>query len=196
MLLKNIDGTYEGNCKGGKADGDGIAKGEDTYQGQFKKGLPHGVGTYVWSDGRIYEGEFVKGMKEGQGKLIVKEDSIVTGFWKKDVYVGQYEKPYKKVSKSPNVSGYTLNKVQDDINNLRFYIKINQKPEKYPRLNFIVQSGSYQTQIDANDFVELTNVTFPIKLKARYNQDFIEIEIYQPGLWEIKTDITYIKGLN
>ncbi|MDR7370236.1 hypothetical protein [Flavobacterium aquidurense] len=196
VLLKNIDNTYEGDCKKGKADGQGLAKGIDNYKGQFKKGLPDGVGTYTWQDGKIYEGEFSKGLKEGQGKLIVNKDSIITGFWKKDVYIGLFDKPYKKISKSPNVSSYAINKVQDDINNLRFYIKVNQEPEKYPRINFIVHSGSFQTQIDNNDFVELTNVTYPIKLKASYNQDFIEIEIFQPGLWEIKTDITYIKGLN
>lgn len=196
VLLKTISDTYEGDCKKGKADGEGLAKGIDTYKGQFKKGLPHGIGIYTWHDGKTYEGNFEKGLKEGKGKLTFKTDSIITGFWKKDVYMGLFEHPYKKITKSPNVSSYTLNKVQDDINNLRFYIKVNQEQVKYPRFNIVVHSGQYQTQIDNNDFVELTNVTYPIKLKVYYKQDFIEIEIFQPGLWEIKTDITYIKGLN
>ncbi len=196
VLLETINNTYVGECKKGKAEGEGLAKGIDTYQGQFKKGLPHGAGIYTWKDGKIYEGTFEKGMKEGQGTLTIKADSIITGFWKKDVYMGLYENPYKKIEKSQNVSSYTLNKVQDDIHNLRFYIKVNQEQENYPRLNFVLQSGQYPSQLDNNGFVELTNVTFPIKLKAIYKQDFIEIEIFQPGLWEIKTDITYIKGLN
>lgn len=196
VLMKSISDSYEGGCKRGKADGEGFAKGEDFYKGEFKKGLPHGKGIYTWKDGRVYEGEFDKGEKEGKGKMTISVDSVITGYWKKNVYIGLYEKPYKKIDKSTNVSGYTISKVEDDINNLRFYIKINQKQESYPGLSFVVHSGSYQTQINNKDFVELTQVTFPIKLKANYGRDFIEIEIFEPGLWDIRTEVTYIKGLN
>lgn len=196
VLLKTINESYKGDCKRGKADGKGVALGVDSYNGQFKKGLPHGKGTYTWKDGKIFEGEFFKGKKKGFGKLTIKPDSIIKGFWKNDEYIGLFENAFKKINKSQNVSGYRINKVQNDINNLRFYVKVNNEQIKYPRLNFVVHSGRFQTQTDNNDFVELTNVTFPIKLKAYYNQDFIEIEIFQPGLWEIRTDITYIKGLN
>lgn len=196
VLLETINETYVGGCKRGKADGKGLAKGIDTYEGQFKKGLPHGEGIYTWQDGTIYKGTFKKGQKEGRGTLIFKEDSIKTGFWKNDTYIGLYKNPYNKIDKSQNVSSYTLNKVQDDIHNLRFYIEVNQEQVSYPRLNFVLQSGQYQSQINNSDFVELTNVTFPIKLKVIYKQDFIEIEIFRPGLWKIKTDITYIRGLN
>lgn len=196
VLLKTINETYVGECKRGKADGEGLAKGIDTYEGEFKKGLPHGEGIYTWQDGKTYKGTFKKGQKEGRGTLTFKADSIKTGFWKNDIYIGLYENPYNKITKSQNVSFYALNKVQDDIHNLRFYIEVNQEQVSYPRLNFVLQSGQYQTQIDNSDFVELTNVTFPIKLKVIYQQDFIEIEIFQPGLWKIKTDITYIRGLN
>src|SRR5690606_39644467 len=92
------------------------------------------------------------------------------GFWKKDAYVGQIENPYRKIDKSANVSSYTINKVQDDINNLRFYVRVNQEQQDYPGFSFVVHSGRYQTQINNNDFVELTNVTFPIKLKANYGR--------------------------
>lgn len=196
VLMESINDSYEGGCKRGKADGEGFAKGEDSYKGEFQKGLPHGKGIYTWKDGRVYEGEFNKGEKEGEGKLTISADSIVTGYWKNNTYAGRYEKPYKKIDKSTNVSGYTISKVEDGINNLRFYIKVNQKQENYPGLNFVIHSGSYQTQINNNDFVELTQVTFPIKLKANYGRDFIEIEIFEPGLWDIRTDVTYIKGLN
>lgn len=196
VLMKSISGSYQGDCKRGKADGEGTAKGEDTYSGEFRKGLPHGKGIYTWKDGKVYEGGFDKGEKEGEGKLTIAPDSVVTGFWKKDAYVGLFENPYRKIDKSANVSSYTINKVQDDINNLRFYVRVNQEQQDYPGFSFVVHSGRYQTQINNNDFVELTNVTFPIKLKANYGRDFIEIEIFQPGLWEIRTDITHIKGLN
>lgn len=196
VQMKTINGSYEGGCKGGKADGEGFAQGEDSYRGEFKNGWPHGKGTYTWSDGKVFEGSFKKGKKEGPGTLTVGVDSVLTGFWKKDAYLGMFEEPYRKLDKSPNVSSYTLNKAEDGINNLRFYLKINQEQQNFPNMTFVVHSGQYQSQIDNNYFVELTQVSFPIKLKAYYGREFIEIEIFQPGLWEIKTDITHIKGLN
>ncbi|MDO5979682.1 hypothetical protein [Flavivirga spongiicola] len=196
VLLNTINNAYQGDCKKGKADGEGLAKGIDTYLGAFKKGLPHGFGIYTWHDGKTYKGQFKKGKKEGQGELSFKADSIITGFWKKDVYIGLFEKPYNKIDKSQNVSAYNLNKTQENINSLRFYIRVNQQYEQNPQLNIVVHSGQYQYQLNNNNFIELTNVTYPIKLKAYYKQDFIEVEIFQSGLWVIKTDITYIKGLN
>jgi len=86
--------------------------------------------------------------------------------------------------------------VENNINGLRFYIKTDQKYVRQPQLNFVIHSGKYQDQLNNNDFAELTKVDFPIKLKAYYKQDYFELEIFQPGLWEIKTDITYIQGLN
>ena len=38
VLLEAVSGEYEGGCKKGKADGKGIAKGTDSYEGEFKKG--------------------------------------------------------------------------------------------------------------------------------------------------------------
>lgn len=51
VLSPAISDTYEGKCKGGFANGKGIAVGTDRYDGQFSKGLPHGVGTYSWANG-------------------------------------------------------------------------------------------------------------------------------------------------
>jgi hypothetical protein len=31
---------------------------ETYYQGEYKEGKKHGVGTYKWPDGTIYEGEW------------------------------------------------------------------------------------------------------------------------------------------
>lgn len=199
VLLKTINSSYTGDCKKGKAEGKGIAKGTDTYKGEFKKGLPNGMGVYTWSNGNEYNGEFKKGKKEGQGVLVYKrsitKDSIVKGFWKKDQYIGMFKKPYKKLDKSQNVNAISLNKAQDDIKSLRFYLKVDQKQILNPAVNVIVHSGQYQSQINNTNFVELTNVSFPIKLKVYFNQEYIELEIFQSGLWDIKTDITFIKGL-
>ncbi|GAB1394994.1 hypothetical protein MASR1M60_31580 [Rhodocyclaceae bacterium] len=47
---QDIAASYKGGCKDGLADGKGEARGRDSYVGEFKAGLPHGQGTYVWAD--------------------------------------------------------------------------------------------------------------------------------------------------
>ncbi|MDZ7635813.1 MAG: hypothetical protein U5L72_15815 [Bacteroidales bacterium] len=46
--------------KRGLVDGAGEALGTDHYQCSFKKGLPHGKGTYAYADGSLYEGMWSK----------------------------------------------------------------------------------------------------------------------------------------
>ncbi|XP_010533934.1 PREDICTED: phosphatidylinositol 4-phosphate 5-kinase 7 [Tarenaya hassleriana] len=41
----------------------------DFYSGEFKGELPHGRGSYVWTDGTIYEGVWEEGKISGKGKL-------------------------------------------------------------------------------------------------------------------------------
>ena len=104
VLLESISGEYEGECKKGKANGKGISKGTDTYDGQFKKGYPDGQGQYTWSNGNVFIGNFKKGLKEGEGRLVIKEsqkDSLVIGYWSKDNYIGKEKDPYKILYKSP-----------------------------------------------------------------------------------------------
>ena len=103
-----LKGTYTGDCKNGKANGDGKAVGEHTYEGHFKSGLPDGHGTYTWSNGNTYDGSFEKGLKEGRGKMTFKisgrPDSTLEGYWKRDQYIGQYEYPYKLVARTAKVT--------------------------------------------------------------------------------------------
>ena len=51
VLLPAISGEYSGGCKNGRAHGKGKARGTDTYEGRFIKGLPSGNATYTWGDG-------------------------------------------------------------------------------------------------------------------------------------------------
>ena len=101
-----IEVSYDGDCKKGLAHGEGTAKGEDTFKGSFKKGLPEGYGEYLWANGDIFKGEWKKGLKEGKGELkLIRsgKDSLLIGFWKKDKYVGRYEKPYEVITKTPEI---------------------------------------------------------------------------------------------
>src|SRR5437868_10788313 len=69
---ESLKGIYTGDCKNGKANGNGKSVGTDTYEGDFKSGLPDGRGTYVWINGNQYTGKFVKGLKEGKGLIALK----------------------------------------------------------------------------------------------------------------------------
>ncbi|TGV04878.1 MORN repeat-containing protein [Flavivirga rizhaonensis] len=200
VMLKTINEDYTGDCKNGKADGTGIAKGIDSYTGQFKKGWPNGDGIYTWSNGNSFEGIFKKGKKEGQGKMTYKtntlKDSVVTGFWKKDTYVGLFEKPYKKIDKSQNVTGLNFTKTKGATNNIRLYVRKNRSQVSYPEFNVVLHHGTFQNLNILSDFIELTNVTFPIKVRATSGQDFIEFEILESGNWEVRIAIEEIQGLS
>ena len=42
-----------------------------TYNGEFRDGYPHGIGTFFWIDGTTYSGSFAEGEPEGDGKLVL-----------------------------------------------------------------------------------------------------------------------------
>lgn len=104
VLLKTIDEFYDGGCKNGLAHGNGFASGMDKYKGKFKKGLPHGWGTYTWKNGNTYEGRWKKGKMDGKGTFIqVREgekDSITQGYWQD----GKFLEPLR----NRNLKGYEV----------------------------------------------------------------------------------------
>jgi hypothetical protein len=67
-----LRGSYEGDCyeKDELADGQGVAKGADSYLGTFVKGRPEGKGTYVWENGARLEGTFKNGRAHGPGVYV------------------------------------------------------------------------------------------------------------------------------
>jgi hypothetical protein len=108
VLLENLKGKYEGECDKGKAEGKGKATGEDIYEGDFKKGLPDGIGKYEWKNKSYYVGKMKKGLRDGKGEMHYYtssgRDSIVDGYWKKDRYAGKYDKPFEVIAKSGRVN--------------------------------------------------------------------------------------------
>ncbi|NCI45581.1 MORN repeat-containing protein [Sediminibacterium soli] len=114
VFVENLSLSYEGECRGDKADGKGKAAGLDTYEGQFKAGYPDGQGKYTWKTGDWFEGNWKKGQREGQGSMHYRTaaggDSLVTGFWKKDQYFGKFEKPFILLNQSSRVGTVKLSK--------------------------------------------------------------------------------------
>ncbi|MEO5985285.1 MAG: hypothetical protein ABIP80_07235 [Ferruginibacter sp.] len=106
--LAALKGRYEGGCDKGKAHGQGKAFGYDSYEGEFKKGLPDGIGKYGWKNQNFYMGNMKKGLRDGKGEMhfmtISMADSSVSGFWKKDKYLGSYEKAYEIKAMTSRVS--------------------------------------------------------------------------------------------
>ncbi|MGK7394844.1 MAG: hypothetical protein ACNS62_09730 [Candidatus Cyclobacteriaceae bacterium M3_2C_046] len=194
VLIPEISGTYEGDCRRGLAHGDGKSQGTDSYEGEFKKGLPDGYGKYTWSDGHYYEGEWKKGEKEGEGKLVYmrtgKEDSVVTGFWEEDKYTGQYEDPYKILSKSTEIQRVVVRKLAATPKEIN--VRFNRGTQR-----LILEGGNPANQTGSG----WINIDFPFKglveTQVSTTQGTgvgtrtvkMEFEIYEEGQWEIQVAI-------
>ncbi|TMH87073.1 MAG: hypothetical protein E6H45_03955 [Betaproteobacteria bacterium] len=67
VLDPELQDSYAGGCKDGKAEGQGTARGRAAYVGEFHEGRKHGRGVKTWPWGDRYEGEFVDDSKHGTG---------------------------------------------------------------------------------------------------------------------------------
>ena len=84
------EGGYVGDINESDYSPDDEYEEDGDYEGEIKNGIPHGQGTYMWSDGSIYEGEFKEGEKHGQGTQTYPNRSIkYEGEFKNDGYHGK-----------------------------------------------------------------------------------------------------------
>jgi hypothetical protein len=193
VKVKELSGSYDGDCKKGLAHGEGTAKGTDQYKGEFRKGLPHGKGIYTWSDGMSYDGEFKNGEKQGEGKMTItvinQKDSVLVGFWDKDTYVGKHKDPYKVHDKSSLVTGTRVTKAEGDDSII--YITINLKGKNESNANFELQEqvGSYSSIQPFGRVTKVHVVRFPFRFVLSYLGETAEIEIFNEGAWNVLIDI-------
>uniref|UniRef100_A0A3P8Q1P4 Alsin-like PH-like domain-containing protein n=1 Tax=Astatotilapia calliptera TaxID=8154 RepID=A0A3P8Q1P4_ASTCA len=100
-VLKWCDGRiYTGAFKNGLEDGFGefVAPNKtlnknDHYQGYWKDGKMHGLGTYRYASGEVYDGSFQEGVRHGHGmlrsgKLNTSSPSVFIGQWLQDKKTG------------------------------------------------------------------------------------------------------------
>jgi hypothetical protein len=206
--MESIRGNYTGDCKKGKANGKGKSTGKDSYEGEFKLGLPDGKGTYTWSNGTVFEGTFTRGMKEGMGILTYKKpgfpDSVVQGFWKKDVYAGKFEKPFTIYSKGRTFTDVDIRHERSPFNQISFFVASTSGGTAnlddlsvVPRISvedidLIVGSFGKQTLNDNHAKkmeTILSDVIYPIRMQVTINKEIIEIEFREKGSYLVDIKI-------
>jgi hypothetical protein len=203
---ETLKGTYTGDCKKNKAHGKGKAVGTDTYDGEFKNGIPDGNGTYTWSNKNEFEGKYVKGLREGRGKMTFKKegtaDSVVEGFWKKDVYIGKNEKPWQVISKTGSVRSVEAEYTPDNLSRVKIIITnttggVGTSSDVSPRArvdNIIVLKGNFQRQTNLETHYKSTEtsfieITFPFRIKLQMGREEVDIEMFEVGSYTINISI-------
>lgn len=116
VLLTQIAGMYDGQCKDGLANGKGKSLGEDEYSGMFRNGLPDGKGKYTYKNGDIYDGYWTNGSKNGQGKFsytLNGQKMTLKGYWANGDYVGvsNPDEPYR-VTAITGIESYSIKKTE------------------------------------------------------------------------------------
>ncbi|MBR4324173.1 MAG: caspase family protein [Bacteroidales bacterium] len=70
--LKNQIGCVSGDCEHSYSV---LVKDGRKYIGEFKNGLPHGMGKYIFSDSTVYTGSVVGGKIDGMGTLVYPKNA-------------------------------------------------------------------------------------------------------------------------
>lgn len=203
---QSLKGTYTGDCKKNKAHGKGKAIGTDTYEGEFKNGLPDGQGVYTWSNKNVFSGKYVKGLKEGKGTMTFKmegrQDSVIEGYWKKDIYMGQREKPWEIYSKTGSIRSADVDYTPDKVDRVKVIItnttgSVTGLGGQVPPIkvdNLVLSKGSFQRQTSLETHLKSTETTFhdvmfPFRVKLQMGREEIEIEFFELGSYILNISI-------
>lgn len=203
VLTDSLKGTYEGDCKNGKADGKGKATGTDSYDGDFKSGLPDGMGKYTWKNGNYYYGGWRKGLKEGKGQLHVFEEGtekLVTGYWKKDKYRGEYENPFVITNVTSEVGRVQVEKMSDNetsiivtVENLASSSSFSSAGQVTTMTSHQVTRGQYVSKssnaLTNKEVTTFRGVIFPFRCTFNFGYSIVEIEFFDKGAWNVTIPI-------
>lgn len=205
VLMDSIKGTYTGDCKNGKANGNGKSVGIHTYDGEFKNGLPEGQGKYTWANGDYYYGGWKKGMKDGKGQLHKFEDgkeTLVTGYWKKDGYKGEYENPYVITNTTSDIGRVQVTNMNNKGNTITITVESLFNNSSLRSGNFETSTLMTAHQVTRGSYVSkasnaLTNkevttfrgVIFPFRCIFNFGTTTLEIEFFENGAWDVNVPI-------
>ena len=201
---ESLKGTYTGDCKKNKAHGKGKAVGTDTYEGEFKNGVPDGQGTYTWSNKSQFVGKYVKGYREGKGTMIVKkqngQDSLMEGFWKKDIYIGAREKPWEVIAKTGSITKVEVEHSPSNFQKIKIVVTntsggvsgVTGQSARFTVDNILVLKGFFDRKTNLETHLKstetsLTTVTFPFRAKFQITGgEEIEIEFFEQGSYTVE----------
>lgn len=206
VMVEALQGQYNGDCKKGLANGEGSAKGVDTYVGSFKKGYPHGFGVYTFANGSTYIGNYRKGLKDGYGLLntITEAGDRMQdyGLWLADSLMAPNDP--KALFRVKNRKGIKV--VDPKLNrdkSVKNQIWINFQIDGVTDKSVVVSKATISSgkQMDTRDRALDTLVafedieTFPVTFTLEYEirktnqfeavECFAEITLFTAGLWEI-----------
>ena len=63
--------------------------GDEYYNGNIKRSVPHGQGTMIYHSGDQYTGNFVMGSRQGHGTMQYQNGDVYTGDWRENQQHGQ-----------------------------------------------------------------------------------------------------------
>jgi hypothetical protein len=205
VLPDSLQGNYTGECKNGKANGNGKAVGIHTYEGDFKNGLPEGKGKYTWSNGDYYYGGWKKGLKEGKGELHRWEngkEKLVTGYWKKGNYRGEYENPYVISNVTTDIGRVQVEKITDNEFSVSVTVESLNNSSSLSRSALQATTVMTSHQVIRGQYVSkssnaLTNkeitvfrgVIFPFRCTFNFGNSIVEIEFFEQGAWDVLVPI-------
>jgi len=193
--LESISVDFWGECKNGMAHGNGIAQGEDRYEGVFKKGLPNGEGKYIWANGDYYIGDFRKGMKDGKGKLIKStaspEDIAAKpmGLWSNDEFVMDLVEAEYNIILQRNVIRVEPRLIKPE----KKFIKVRLREGTFPdNAEINTLSGDVR---NLGSYITIEEPIFPYKMYLTFQhfnkfnsssqQVILDLELVTPGEWDV-----------
>jgi hypothetical protein len=204
--LDSLKGTYNGDCKGGKANGNGKAVGIHSYEGEFKNGVPEGKGKYTWSSGDYYYGGWKKGQKDGKGELhqfSEGKENVVRGYWKKDSYRGEYENPYVVTNSTSDIGRLQVAKITDSDASISVTVESLSSNTSLTNNSFQTSTVMTSHQVTRGFFVSKSNaampnkeitifrgVVFPFKCTFNFGTSMVEIEFFEKGAWDVMVPIS------
>lgn len=207
VLVQEISMDYKGDCKKGLAHGKGKASGENfTYEGEFKKGYPEGIGTLIVKNGEVFTGEWKRGEVYGEGELKEADGTIKKGYFKGTisgfVYMGEEKSDLAgyRIIEKVRMENATIDFVRSDEMDNTVFIKIQENVvRQIDNFDIVSMTSGTLRRLDNSGgrlTAEIENVAYPITFRIQYVLPYGGLEnemapvlfrftISQDGLWTV-----------